>query len=301
MQIHIAGIARVAMPGRGAMSRVRSRRVSPGCCPRPLTLAAILGCVVCHVSASLLVPQSPGQMVSAAAAAVGRAREAGHNRLIVKLIVPLLDSVKPEDLDPWPGGLAQQYPYAMDLGKQMMRQIVGCEESAVRCQVFDAEDACGLISAQGDTPRDDAACLLFLGCDQLQGLKQVDEMAGERLMILLNPQFRRREDFSRVDQSLADSLFFNRGYEVGYAFEEFACRGEDVKLVGSVADGWQSYIMLRDDDTAGIPLHASALPTRPDYAFLEQQINEQHPSPRWARMLDEADAQGLRFLRSRDQ
>ena len=28
----------------------------------------------------------------------------------------------------------------------------------------------------------------------------------------------------------AKEAYFEQGYEVGYAFEEFACRGEDVQL-----------------------------------------------------------------------
>ena len=80
----------------------------------------------------LAVPRTPTEMVDMAAAAVSAARETGKNRLVVDLIVPQLDSeevygfftegsvptgfiVKPEDLDPWPGGLKQQYPFAVDL------------------------------------------------------------------------------------------------------------------------------------------------------------------------------------------
>ena len=32
-------------------------------------------------------------------------------------------------------------------------------------------------------------------------------------------------------------------------------------------------------------------------AWLEQQINERHPKPRWARKLGEVDEKGLRFMR----
>ena len=62
-------------------------------------------------------------------------------------------------------------------------------------------------------------------------------MASGRLLCLLNPQFRRLEDFSLWQRGKAKATYFEQGYEVGYAFEEFACRGEDVKLVGERGSG----------------------------------------------------------------
>ena len=63
-------------------------------------------------------------------------------------------------------------------------------------QVLNAEDGCGLILAQGSTPAEDAACVLFPGTDQLADLIKVNGMAQGRLLCLLNPQFKRLEDFS---------------------------------------------------------------------------------------------------------
>ena len=43
--------------------------------------------------------------------------------------------------------------------------------------MLNAEDGCGLILAQGGTPAEDAACVLFLGTDQLAELTKVVEAA----------------------------------------------------------------------------------------------------------------------------
>ena len=56
--------------------------------------------------------------------------------------------------------------------------------------MLNAEDGCGLILAQGGTPAEDAACVLFPGTDQLAELAKVDAMANGRLLCLLNPQAR---------------------------------------------------------------------------------------------------------------
>ena len=69
------------------------------------------------------VPQSPEEMMRQAARAVARGVDAGALRQTVKIVVPddqrtykvfgaveIQGTSAPEDLDPWPGGLLQQYP-----------------------------------------------------------------------------------------------------------------------------------------------------------------------------------------------
>jgi len=256
------------------------------------------------------VPSSPDEMVRCAAAAVSRAAEDDVLRQVVKLVVPddertykvfgaveIKGTSAPEDLDPWPGGLKQQFPIALELGRQLLQRVTGAAAAQVSDQVLDAEDACGLILAQGEKAEDDVACVLFAGCDQIDQLARVDAMADGRLLCLLNPQFRRVEDFSLWQRGKARTAFFDRGFETTYAFEEFACRGEDVKMIFEYGLGWRAYVLLDDSSVEGVPLHEGCLPERPDYAWLERQINERHPEPRWSRLLGVADEKGLRFMR----
>ena len=79
--------------------------------------------------------------------------------------------------------------------------------------------------------------MLFAGTDQLDQLERVDAMASDRLLCLVNPQWRRLQDFSLWQRGKARAAFFDRGYTSTYAFEEFACRGEDVKLVNEFGVG----------------------------------------------------------------
>ena len=126
-------------------------------------------------------------------------------------------------------------------------------------------------------------------------------MASGRLLCLLNPQFRRLEDFSLWQKGKAKSMYFDRGYEVTFAFEELACRGEDIKLIGEYGIGWRAFVYLDDQQVEGIPLHDEPyLAERPAYTWLEARINERHPQPRWARMLNDVDEKGLRFMRGPD-
>ncbi|EOD21742.1 hypothetical protein EMIHUDRAFT_101573 [Emiliania huxleyi CCMP1516] len=258
----------------------------------------LVALTVPFLGAVLTIPRSPDEMVRRAAAAVTRASQAGVRRQIVKLVVPddqrsykvfgavpIQGTSAPEDLDPWPGGLKQQYPIALGLARELLQGVTGASER--------------LITDQGATPAEDAAVCLFAGCDQLGRLREVDGMAGaDRLLCLLNPQFKRLEDFSLWQRGEARSVVFERGYECSFAFEEFACRGEDVKLageqgVGEHGVGWCAFVFL-DDGSEGTILHEGALPSRPEYSWLEAQINARHPSPR---QLSRVDEEGLRFMR----
>ena len=73
-------------------------------------------------------------------------------------------------------------------------------------------------------------------------------MASGRLLCMVNPQFRRVEDFSIWQKGQANKVYFDKNYETAYAFEEFACRGEDVKLVGEYGLGWRAFVLLDDAD-----------------------------------------------------
>ena len=256
------------------------------------------------------VPSSPADMMRRAADSVARAAKADVLRQLVRIVVPddertykvfgaveIQGTSAPEDLDPWPGGLKQQFPIALSLSRKMMQTVANCaSEAGVTDQVLDAEDACGLILAQGPTPAEDAACVLFVGCDQMDQLAKVDKMASGRLLCLINPQFKRLEDFSLWQRGRAKAAYFDQGYEVAYAFEEFACRGEDLKLCCEYGLGWRAFVLL-EDGAEPMALHEGALPERPEYKWLEAQINEQHPQPRWMRMMNVAEEKGLRFMR----
>jgi len=126
-----------------------------------------------------------------------------------------------------------------------------------------------------------------------------------RLLCLVNPQFKYIDDFNMWERGRAQAVIFDRGYEMTYAFEQFACRGEDVKLVCEYGMGWRAFVLLDDKATEGVPLHEGCLPERPDYYWLEAQINQQHPEPRWSRVLRQGSKKrskddGKRFLQRGD-
>jgi len=222
-------------------------------------------------------------MCARAAASIVAATEAGERRLSVSVVVPLLPTVRAEDIDPWPGGLKQQFDTVEALTKDILQRVVtgrgGAVKGDARTQVINAEDACALVIQEGDKSEEDIAAVIFPSPDQLQDLQRVEAMVGSsRPLITINPQWRRAEGFG----------FFRKGegqkvvdrYTVGFAFEEFSCRGESVKLTCD-RDGktggaacWRSFCVVGEDpmrrevaDAAPpLALHDEPLPDRPSYS-----------------------------------
>lgn len=235
------------------------------------------------------VPGSIEEMVERAADAVNRAASVGVKRQLVRLMLPddrtlrVLDAVEisddhySEELDTWTDSLTEQFPVALELGREMLRKVTGAPEDIISDHILDAEDACGLVLAQGETPAEDTACMIFAGCNQIDQLARVDELAGhERLVCLLNPQFTQLDEFNWWEQAKARAIYFDRGYEVVYAFEQFACRGEDVQLVCEFGLGWRAFVSVDGQSPESIPLHDGYLRERPTYLWLEDKLNEQN-------------------------
>ena len=60
---------------------------------------------------------------------------------------------------------------------------------------------------------------------QMDKLEQVDQMAAGRLLLLLNPQFRREADFGLWQRAKARAAYFDKGYVPVYAFTSLARHG----------------------------------------------------------------------------
>src|SRR5687768_13396137 len=83
---------------------------------------------LCLAIASALVPTSPNDQTRRAIAslrnAINGAKELKQPcRLYLDYLIPLPLETKAEDIDPWPGGLAQMYPYAETFLKEILQGI----------------------------------------------------------------------------------------------------------------------------------------------------------------------------------
>ena len=197
------------------------------------------------------------------------------------------------------------YPYAEETLKEILAGIAydGSEKAKeASTQVISASDCCGLFIQESPvSPSLDVAALLLPGPDQLSNIEQIEDMVKDRTLILFNRQFTRAADFGFFNKGKADKLIFDR-YQWGFAFQEIACRGEDVKLTFEQSVGWQACALV--EDSAGnynkeVDIMDSSWDKfmRPDYLELEKKINEVIPEPLWMRKMGDVQEKGLKFQR----
>jgi hypothetical protein len=257
--------------------------------------------------ASALIPQSPEQQIRRAIASLSKAIEATKEesgrkpRFLIDYLIPLPPETKEEDIDPWPGGLAQMYPYAEDILTTILKGVV--DEPAGPCgsQVISPADCSGfLIQESNVSPKNDIAAILFPGVDQLSKIQEIDQMVGEdRTLILFNKQFQRPEDFGFFNRDKSRTAIFDK-FSQGFAFQEYACRGEDMKLTFEYPN-WSSCVVCDENIELGsreIDL-LDPQPDRPTYEALEKKINEILPEPLWMRKMGEAQDKGFKFQRNK--
>lgn len=257
--------------------------------------------------ASALIPATPLEQtrraITSLSDAIADAKEQGKPaRFYVDYLIPLPPETQAADIDPWPGGLAQMYPYATDILQTILRGIVE-EPAAGPCssQVISSPDCCGFfIQESRSDPKNDVAAILFPGVDQLEKIDEIDKMVGkDRTLILFNKQFKRPADFGFGKGDRCKQVVFDK-FCYGFAFQEFACRGEDTKLTYEFPN-WTSCVICDEDADLGqqeIDL-LDPQPERPAYDALEKKINEVLPEPLWMRKMGEAETKGLKFQRGR--
>jgi len=218
-------------------------------------------------------------------------------RFYVDYLVPLPPETQAEDIDPWPGGLAQMYSYAEDSLQEILGGIVD-EAGSCSSQVISDTDCCGFFVQESLTsPKNDIGAILFPGVDQLDKIAEIDQMVGERTLLLFNRQFQRPVDFGFANKDKAQKLIFDR-YSWGFAFQEIACRGEDVKLTFEYPS-WTSCVVCDENIEKGAEYIDLLAPSteRPIYEALEKEINKKLPEPLWMRKMGEAQEKGFKFQR----
>merc|ERR1712129_344600 len=103
-------------------------------------------------------------------------------RIYVNYLIPLPPATTDADIDPWPGGLAQQYPYAEEILREMLLGVVE-DSTPDKCssQVISAPDCSGLFVQESPvSPELDVAAILFPGPDQLDKMNEIEKMVGDK-------------------------------------------------------------------------------------------------------------------------
>jgi len=254
-----------------------------------------------------LIPATPMEQTSRAIKSIRdvidqRIASKTPRRLYIDYLIPLPPETVAADIDPWPGGLAQMYPYAEKIITDVLSGVVE-DPGNLSSQILSPQDCCGFFVQESKaSPERDVAAILFPSVDQLEKIDEIDRMVGkDRTLLIFNRQFKRPEDFGFRKKDRSQQVVFDR-FEWGFAFQEFACRGEDVKLNFELGHGgWKSCVICDEDVDAGAKEFALLEPSfdRPVYEDLERRINKVLPEPLWMRKMGEAETKGLKFQRGK--
>lgn len=250
-----------------------------------------------------LIPATPGEQTRRAIRStketISQIRAANlPARIYIDYLIPLPPATTDADIDPWPGGLAQMYPYAEDIVRDILTGVVE-ESTRDKCssQVISEPDCSGFFIQESPiSPELDVAAILFPGPDQFSNIKEIQAMVGnQRTLIIFNRQFTRPQDFGFFKKSEAKEVM--DAYQWGFAFQEIACRGEDVKLTFEQSEGWQACVVDENGNEIDIMDSSWDVKVRPEYSKLEENINKIIPEPLWMRKMGEVQEKGLKFQR----
>ena len=244
------------------------------------------------------LPGSPTQMITLAARCINEARQGGISRQTCSIVVPEPVETDPGDLDPWPGGIRQVSREAAPYIESLLK--VAFPGSTVRSTTLDVESGVTQYVAEGDIAADDACLLAFADTTNIDLVQQLDDACGDRLLILLNPQFSTVNDFTFFSRGkakvlLGEGTIYDR-FKYAFCLQEIGVRSEDVQLVFNHGVGWAAYASVGAsysgqnlvDAGEALALHDEPEWTKPTYAWLEKQLNMKVPDPIYIRKLKDA-------------
>lgn len=258
------------------MSSPLIRRTSPISCAASLAAAT--------------VPNSKDQMLRQACAAIKTARADGINRYTLRLFLPRNGELAPAD-ESWEGGIMQLFAVTSPLGRDLLRllssDIAGVppalSESRLDKSGVDGES---VWMAQSSRPQDDAVGFVQPSTEQLSTISKISEDAGSRPVLMINPQWKERDDpldaLSRKAGLLGslgnflggkagtESQLKELGFRDVYTLAQYRCRGSLICLLLAYPYGWTAFYREGVDDDEWKSLITSE--TRPTYQEVEEAL-----------------------------
>ncbi|CAI5476954.1 unnamed protein product [Closterium sp. Yama58-4] len=216
------------------------------------------------------VPDSVDESVQQARAAVRRAREAGHQRLMLDLLLPLIG---PSLLDDWPGGIQQQLQAAIPLVESLLTGLVDGGELYTR-RVIDEDEA--VVAWESKT----VALVLFPTAERLPAVMELANSEPGRALLLMNPQWQPGQvvsDFGFGSKRKQAEEFLGT-FLTAYSLKRNRIRSYDVTIVKCFPGDWQVY--MSDDSGSGsdssFPTYEmiGAVENPPSYRDLEAMVQK---------------------------
>ena len=158
-------------------------------------------------------------------------------------------------------------------------------------------DGIGLWMTQSNMPKDDISCFVQPSQETIPAVEQLSNTAGDRLVCLINPQWRITDDAldsaSRQDGVFGSIASFlggkgsslkkleqELGFENTYILEGYVCRGGNVRIVKRFDSDW---VVFAENDAATNYIRVGKQTTRPSYQDIDQMLEDKGISLKYAR------------------
>ena len=275
---------------------------------------------------SISVPLTFNDMIKQTSKAMIDAKDQGMNRQIIRILLPrdpssgnlgiyFEDGVEVEggtrgaqDLllappdESWQGGIEQLYRAALPTCKEILRKIGGevggVPPKLVEDRSIDESgvDGTGLLMSNSNDPKDDISCFVQPLQETVDAIETISGQAGQRLCILMNPQWRNVDD-ALDSASKSEGIFGNIasflggkgnslkrldecGYKEVYTIEGYVCKGGNVRLMKRFDSDW---VVFAENDSETDFIFMGTQASRPTYQDVEKMLDEKGVSLKYAR------------------
>mmetsp|Transcript_2369 Transcript_2369/g.6877 ORF Transcript_2369/g.6877 Transcript_2369/m.6877 type:complete len:356 (-) Transcript_2369:113-1180(-) len=285
---------------------------------------------VADTTGSIQMPLSFEEMIKLASSAVSDAYEQGITRQSVRVLLPrdassgdlgvqyendaIVDGRNEENVvlvppdETWQGGSPQLYracaPTAQEILRRVSKDVGGVPPRMVEDRSIDESgvDGIGLWMSQSQNPADDISCFVQPSQETIGAIEGISGQAGDRLVMLMNPQWRNVDDAldaaSKKGGILGGFASFLGGKgaslqkleELGFkdtlSIEGYVCRGGNIRFVRRFDS---DYVVFAENDAGTAYIKVGTSKMRPTYQDIDQMLEDNGIALKYARDVGLAD------------
>jgi|EP01083_Nonionella_stella_P028326 hypothetical protein len=319
--VGVAAFSPVSYKNSVSSTRVFSTEVKPAAAAADVEADADADAVVTAANSKVSVPLTLKDMVKQSSEAMEEAKLQGITRQTIRVLLPRdpksadLGNMFEEEVEmemqdillappdeSWQGGIMQLYRACAPTCKEILRNLGGDVGGVPPKLIEDRSvddsgvDGVGLWMTQSNDPKDDISCFVQPLQETVSSIETISKQAGERLVVLMNPQWRSVDDaldsasreegiFGSIASFLGGKgnslrILEQAGFKEVYAIEGYVCKGGNVRLMKRFDTDWVVFAE-NDSETGFITLGEQA--TRPTYQDVEKMLDDKGVSLKYAR------------------
>ena len=271
---------------------------------------------------SIQMPLTFEEMIKLASSAVSDAYEQGITRQMVRVLLPRdpasgdlgvqyendavvsgrnqdnMVLVPPDES--WQGGSPQLYracaPTAQEIIRRVSKDVGGVRLFEDRRVDESGVDGIGLWMSQSQNPADDISCFVQPSQETIGAIEDISGQAGDRLVMLVNPQWRNVDDAldaaSKKGRILGGFASFlggkgaslkkleELGFKDSFVIEGYVCRGGNIRFIRRFDS---DYVVFAENDAGTAFIRVGVSQTRPTYQDVDKMLEGNGIALKYAR------------------